>query len=127
MPIQNDSIKHRFLYVLELEGGNYYVGQTVENIEKRIKKHFKGKGSAWTKKHHPKTIKEIVDIGEITYTQGEEIENQYVVKYMKEYGWEKVRGGFFTLSDTEKHLITIKNHQKRDKVKGLDFLDFTLF
>ncbi|HCL0440807.1 GIY-YIG nuclease family protein [Bacillus cereus] len=122
MPIQNDSIRRRFLYVLELENGNYYVGQTIEDTEKRIEKHFKGKGSAWTRKHHAQAIKEIIDLGALTYTQAEKIENQYAIKYMKNYGWEKVRGGFFTLTDNEKHLKTLKNHQRMNKVKNIDFI-----
>lgn len=126
MPIQNDSVQYRSIYVLELKNGNYYIGQSVKDAKKRIKKHFKGKGSAWTKKHHPEAIKEIIDIGELTYTQAEEIESQYVVKYMKNYGWEKVRGGFFTYSDNEKHLSTLRSHQKRNKVRGLDFFRFPL-
>ncbi|MBH0323611.1 GIY-YIG nuclease family protein [Bacillus cereus] len=122
MPIKNDSIKHRFLYVLELANGNYYVGVTLKDTEKRIKKHFNGKGSAWTKKYQPQAIKEIIDLGELTYTQAEKIENQYVIKYMKSHGWEKVRGGYFTLSDNEKHLVTLKNHQRMNKVQGIDFI-----
>ncbi|MGM0303229.1 hypothetical protein IGI66_002894 [Enterococcus sp. AZ048] len=38
-------MENRTLYVLELENQNYYIGQSA-NLDKRLKKHFKGKGSA---------------------------------------------------------------------------------
>ena len=37
------------IYILKLEGGNYYVGKT-DNPTKRYQEHVEGKGSAWTKK-----------------------------------------------------------------------------
>ena len=36
-----------FLYILPLEGGNWYVG-TTENINKRYEAHASGSGAAWT-------------------------------------------------------------------------------
>lgn len=122
MPIKNDSVKERLIYVMELEGGNFYIGQTVEHIAKRVRKHFMGKGSAWTKAHAPKSVKKVINIGLLTYTEAEQIENEYVIQYMKKYGWEKVRGGFFTLVDEEQHLKTLRGHQRLNKVNGIDFI-----
>lgn len=42
----------RWVYVLELERGNYYVGSTYD-LEERIQQHFSGNGAQWTKKHKP--------------------------------------------------------------------------
>jgi type I restriction enzyme R subunit len=41
-----------YVYVLECEGGSYYIGQT-ENLEKRWQEHISGKGAKWTKSHKP--------------------------------------------------------------------------
>lgn len=119
MPVKNDSNKNRYLYVLELENNCFYVGQTSSSIKKRLTKHFNGKGSAWTKKNPPIRLVDLVYLGNLTYTEGEYMENKYVCKYMKEYGWDKVRGGYFTLSDNNGHWITIKNHKKKNVVRGI--------
>jgi len=42
-------IKPWLLYALRLEGGYYYVGIS-KDVNKRFKKHSKGKGAMWTKK-----------------------------------------------------------------------------
>lgn len=43
-------IKQKFfiIYTLQLEKNKYYVGKTT-NLEKRLKEHFNGFGSEWTK------------------------------------------------------------------------------
>ena len=48
--VVKDEIKIRGVYVLELDGRNFYIGKS-EDISKRLKQHQSGKGSAWTKKH----------------------------------------------------------------------------
>jgi predicted GIY-YIG superfamily endonuclease len=40
------------VYALKLAGGKYYIGKS-DNIEQRIKSHFSGAGSAWTREHAP--------------------------------------------------------------------------
>ena len=40
------------VYVLELEGGNYYVGMS-HNLSQRLAQHFSGNGAKWTKLHKP--------------------------------------------------------------------------
>lgn len=122
MPIQDDSIKLRFLYVLELEDNTFYVGQTAEDLQPRIKKHFKGKGSAWTRMNRPVEVKEIIDLGMISFNQAEEIENEYTIKYMDKYHWTRVRGGFFCNTDPDQLFKILKSHQARNTVKGIDFV-----
>jgi predicted GIY-YIG superfamily endonuclease len=76
------------IYVLELEGGNYYVGKT-QNLTKRRQRHFEGKGNEWTKMHPPrKLIGAHIDIGEA----GDDLEKLTTLAYMKKYGIDKVRG-----------------------------------
>ena len=53
---QDVGINKFFVYVLLLENGKYYVGQT-GHLDHRINQHFLGYGALITKKHKPiKTI-----------------------------------------------------------------------
>tara|TARA_R110002049_G_scaffold28977_3_gene98691 strand:+ start:31325 stop:31921 length:597 start_codon:yes stop_codon:yes gene_type:complete len=74
------------IYVLALEHGKFYVGMS-DDVKKRVKQHFDGLGSFWTKKHKPlehiKTYK----------THGEDY---HVIKMMYEHGIQNVRGGSFS-------------------------------
>lgn len=74
------------VYALALENNKYYVGISPK-AEKRIRKHFTGRGSNWTKLHKP------IKILEIRYDCNYEDENNYTLKYMIKYGIENVRGG----------------------------------
>ncbi|QHA38764.1 hypothetical protein D5E69_23320 (plasmid) [Rossellomorea marisflavi] len=123
MPIKedDDSIKHRYIYILELECEHFYVGQT-SNLDLRIKKHFRGKGSSWTRIHSPVKVREIINLGVTTYNCAEKLENYYTVKYMKEYHWTRVRGGYFCNIDPDILFEILKNHQIKNKVKGIDFV-----
>ena len=66
------------IYVLNLEGGFYYVGKT-NDIAKRYQQHLDGKGSSWTKIHKPLSISEIKPctsaMDEDKYTK------EYMIKY----------------------------------------------
>jgi predicted GIY-YIG superfamily endonuclease len=48
------------IYVLKLQGGNYYVGKS-DDVIGRFQQHLDGKGSAWTKKHRPLQLVESRD------------------------------------------------------------------
>ena len=74
------------VYVLECEGGNYYVGRT-EDGERRLRQHVLGKGAKWTKKHKPKRV---VDY----YRNMKPSDEKKITERMiKEHGARKVRGG----------------------------------
>lgn len=90
------------IYVLRLLRGKFYVGKS-SNPVKRVKQHFKYKGSAWTKKYHPI---EIVDI----YNNCDNFdEDKYTKMYMSKYGIENVRGGSFsTLKLKEEEIQLLK-------------------
>lgn len=80
------------IYVLKLENDKYYVGRS-GNANKRIEDHFgndNSKKSAWTRKHKPISIVEVFMNCDVFD------EDKYVLKYMKEYGIENVRGGSFS-------------------------------
>lgn len=77
------------LYVLLLEGDNYYVGIT-RNPNRRFGEHFSGNGSKWSKLHSPISVisrEEVLD-EDIAKVH----ERILTLKYMKEYGINKVRG-----------------------------------
>ena len=72
------------IYVLECEGGNYYVGMT-ENGERRLRQHIMGKGAKWTQKHKPKKIVEY------HRNMRKSDEKKITERMMKKYGSRKVR------------------------------------
>ena len=50
------------LYILKLKDSKLYIGQSIDPYT-RIKQHFKGKGSSWTKLHQPEEIVKVWDSG----------------------------------------------------------------
>lgn len=73
-----------YVYVLALDGGNFYVGYS-GNLPSRLHQHFVGDGSLWTKKHQPQKVVEIV-LG------GKDVERDKTLQYMDRYGYKSVRG-----------------------------------
>lgn len=80
------------IYILKLECGKYYVGQS-KNFHERIKKHFSGQGSAWTKKYSPIEILTQRELSTSYWRDALEIENELTLELMILVGWENVRGG----------------------------------
>lgn len=79
-PIKGD------IYVLQLVDNCYYIGFT-RDIAKRLKDHFRGEGSVWTKKHKP------VQVVEYHISKTLNYENYLTEKYIEKYGYDFVRGG----------------------------------
>ncbi len=77
------------IYVLELQGGNYYVGKT-NDIQRRYQEHLDGKGSAWTKRFPP--IKIVKTISNASVFD----EDKVTLEYMEKYGIDEVRGGQYS-------------------------------
>ncbi len=86
------------VYVLELSGGKYYVGQS-RNPVKRINEHFAGNGSSWTRLHKPVEIVKIIETNFSSWRAALEIETLLTLDLMKIYGWKNVRGGPYSASD----------------------------
>jgi predicted GIY-YIG superfamily endonuclease len=81
------------LYVLQLEGGKYYVGKT-DDVQKRFEQHKLGYfGSQWTKTNKPEKILETRQVISI------HDENNVTKDLMKLYGVNNVRGGCYTQVD----------------------------
>lgn len=77
------------LYVLQLQGGKYYVGKTTD-MNRRYEQHKSGKGSSWTSTYRP------VKILEVRPVKDEHDENNTTKDLMKKYGIDNVRGGSYT-------------------------------
>jgi len=82
--------KNCTVYVLQLEGGKYYVGRT-KNVEKRYRDHLAGKGSAYTKKYTPISILKVIE--KVDPFE----EDKITLEYMYRYGIDNVRGGSYAM------------------------------
>lgn len=80
------------VYVLKLQGGNYYVGKS-DDVIGRFQEHMRGNGSAWTRKHKPISIVESHD-GVSVFE-----EDKVTKEYMAKYGIDKVRGGSYVMEE----------------------------
>lgn len=77
------------VYVLKLEDGKYYVGKS-DDPEQRIKSHFSGSGSTWTREYPP------IKVIEIHRNVSRFDEDKLTKEYMEKYGIDNVRGGAYT-------------------------------
>ena len=94
------------LYVLKLEGENFYVGKS-DNPTKRYQEHLNGSGSAWTKKYPP------VSVLEIRANSDPFDEDKVTKQYMKKYGIDKVRGGSYSNIKLDETQIKLLNKELR--------------
>ena len=82
------------VYCLELENENYYIGITY-NFNLRYAQHECREGAKWTRRHKP------IGVVEIIPNACGDVENSKTLEYMKLYGWENVRGGYWCKLDTK--------------------------
>jgi predicted GIY-YIG superfamily endonuclease len=98
------------VYILRLEGGNYYVGKSGD-VMNRFQQHLDGKGSAWTKKHKPMAlVKSHENVSAFE-------EDKITKEYMSKYGIDKVRGGSYVeveLSDFQKEALNVELWAAKD-------------
>lgn len=83
------------LYVLKLEGDNWYIG-TSRDVERRFKKHVKGSGAQWTKKHAPIEIVQSIDTKTTEESKACKLEDDLTIEYAIKYCAQKVRGGGYS-------------------------------
>jgi predicted GIY-YIG superfamily endonuclease len=126
------------IYVLELENAKFYVGQA-NDVENRFQQHIKGKfSSEWTKLNRPLKIHKIFNTTFTDMSDAMTLENEITIKYMKEYGWQNVRGGDFCTLDIDKlrfllalksdfgnELLPIKN-EKNYNLKTVGYIFYVL-
>ena len=82
------------IYVLQLENGCYYIGQSI-NVERRLEEHRTGKGASFTKLNPVISLIEVFETDTKKLIEGEVYEDFFVIKYIEKYGAEKVKGGTF--------------------------------
>lgn len=106
----------KWFYVLELEGGNFYVGITGD-IEGRVRQHRDGVGALWTKVHKPVRV---------LFTHGHEIadeeaalrlEDLMTVEMMVQHGMAKVRGGHYCAVDPDLNEAPLRAHGHYDRIR----------
>ena len=105
------------VYILELNCGKYYVGNTNESIDesnlgRQIGNHFRGNGALWTKKWLPLGVYGIFYNCAITDV------DKHVIKMMKKVGINSVRGGSFC--DVELQQFQINRLKKMLQLKEVD-------
>lgn len=87
------------IYVLELEGKNFYVGQT-RNVKRRVARHQLG-GSRWTKLYKPVSTLEVRETEALLESEAAAIEDEVTIEYAIKYCARRVRGGGYTQTSTE--------------------------
>lgn len=82
-----------FVYVLQLEQENYYIGQSLD-LSRRIGEHFLGtfldEGARWTKAHNPIKVLQLFPITDVHKIN--DYERMVTIAYMSKFGTDKVRG-----------------------------------
>lgn len=106
-----------YVYLMKLEGDNYYVGET-SNHEKLSRLDVQSK---WMKVHPPV---ELIDCWEMNNKEGISNKTVLTLFYMSVYGIDKVRGGGYSEPKLlEAALRNINNYHKHMKdAKTLDEL-----
>jgi len=87
------------LYLLELIGYKYYVGQS-DDPKFRFSEHLGSKGAKWTRHYKPLRIAKIQTLTVETAKEAMLYENWMTLQAMERYGWENVRGGDFLVVET---------------------------
>jgi predicted GIY-YIG superfamily endonuclease len=91
----NKSIRNWTLYVIKLNGGQYYVGITSRrDFMQRINQHGSLLGARVNRGKRVEAIEEIQHLGRMTGLEAQNIENDMTIEYRKRYGWSKVKGGY---------------------------------
>ena len=94
-PLDNKAVRNWTLYVIRLNGGQYYVGITSRrDFMIRINEHGSLFGARVNRGKRVEAIEEIHPLGRVTGLEAQNIENDMMIDYRKRYGWNKVKGGY---------------------------------
>lgn len=96
------------IYILKCENNKYYIGSS-NNIENRIKNHFNGNGSIWTKKYKP------IEVVNKYYNCDNFDEDKYTKIFMEKYGIDNVRGGSYATINLTDDTINMINKELQTK------------
>ena len=78
-----------YVYVLELVSHRFAVGHT-ECLSQRMHDHWRGRGSAWTKRYPPLRV---LDTFRTTIDNALGLEEAKTMELKLKYGWNSTRGG----------------------------------
>lgn len=89
--VKKDQTAKFYTYVLQLQDGKFYVGNT-DNIYTRLLDHtmMTPSSSLWVKQHGP-----VQRVMEIARNSGKEDEHYKTLHVMSMFGWENVRGSSY--------------------------------
>lgn len=89
--LKRDQTAKYYTYVLQLQEGKFYVGNT-DNIYARLLDHklMTPSSSLWVKTHGP--VERVV---EISKNSAKDDEHYKTLQYMSMFGWENVRGSSY--------------------------------
>jgi predicted GIY-YIG superfamily endonuclease len=98
------------IYVLECEGGRYYIGKSEGKFLKRVDEHFLGNGCEWTKRYPPIRLIE-------SFHKARNVDEDIKTKeYMRQYGVDLVRGGSYS----QLELPQYKQRALQDEFRTID-------
>lgn len=99
-----DQPKNWTIYILQCQGGKYYVGKT-QNPNFRLEQHFHSQGSQWTIKYKPIKIVKLIEKCDSFD------EDKYTRICMQQYGIDNVRGGSYCQMEL---VNEVKEHLERE-------------
>lgn len=108
------------LYVLELEGGRYYVGLTGD-VAVRFSRHANGDGADWTRLHKPIRIVRSVNTGTRNSQEAVKIEDMVTVELMRQHGIDRVRGGCYAYCDQGVVESLLRSHGHWQSIKAMHY------
>ena len=105
-----------YIYVLALEGGNFYIGMT-DNFDRRFRQHRSGIAADWTTLYPPIHALHCVCTGTSERSQAAKMEDEVTLALMLQHGADKVRGGQYANVSQELVDIALRSHGHWDKFK----------
>ena len=79
------------VFTLELEGGKYYVGRS-ESVDRRLREHYAGEGTEFTKLHRPLAEQQVEKVSCKSKDEATAVVAKRTLELMSEKGIENVRG-----------------------------------
>ena len=103
------------IYIIKLQKDKYYIGKSNEPVL-RYYTHCKGKGSSWTKKYKPISLK-------VIYNIEDEYLDLYVKFYMFKYGINNVRGGSYIEDKLSNEIVLSLESKMKDLEKFFEYIN----
>lgn len=114
-----------YLYVLELDGKDFYVGIT-RDVDQRHRRHESGKGALWTSGRRSVRRLMHADTGVDNYPAAEKLEDEVTLMLMARHGIDRVRGGHYCALAREDIDAALRAHGHWEHVRrsGMERVSF---